>query len=868
MVAEFKRKPILRVATVSATAVILTVLILSLVAPLPVGYRLLSIGTSYPVEANPDWLSGYDNRVAFNICGSTAGNQTNYQMKLTVHAGSGNSSGDDVYVGDGDYLGHNISIGSTAHDDYGLGYPVTYVFNIPSDSTNLTAYRKHSWGGSWEQLTEKSVGEAFNGIECVRFNYNTDKAYASMSFGNTTDTLYFVLRDSGNSTVTATYSDIADYYDDRQCAVVTSHDDYQGDAENMQVWQDAIDAHQSNSVWFTAGIVTSFCNSTEWSTLQSQIDEGYVEAAAHSRTHYDGAQNVSETAGSKDDIVGNLTLPWPYANNTTEYVPCWISPHGHWDSTTEDNVAAADYLVAVAGTTHTNDWHPWDSGHGMYDARNSYFTAYFYEDITEANLKSQFDSDYSSGKVYHLRGHPYNEDTWTSGKMANVLSYIGGNTSVWYAGFGAAYMYHYVDERGDLSISTITSDDPCQDDFDDIRFTASDGTTEIDYYIPPESITASSNCTVWVEFDSIVASPGNSTFYMYYGNSTVSTTSSGSNTFIEFEDFEWGSDGDPLTDDGGSVDWSDYGAGNHKISDTIAYGGTRSAKFEGHDLRPRAYMPVTASNNIAIRCYFYKETGTTDFRWLHGDGTNRMHVTLDVTEDIEWYGTGGLQDTGDNCAADDWELIEFCDFQWDIATESFDTYLNDSKIQDDADMEVDSDMSDVFEFFGENTAGQDTWIDNVIVRKYASPEPTWCSWGEEESYTVEITNTPDNYGFGMLQIGASSNTSISYFTITNTGNCAADITIQGTDLTGGDDTWELSADASVGENIYGLMAGLNDDDDLFDTVVNLTANSFVTNLAESGTQDWGLNLSMPTSLSGFDGNNMTATITLIASEHT
>ena len=82
----------------------------------------------------------------------------------------------------------------------------------------------------------------------------------------------------------------------------------------------------------------------------------------------------------------------------------------------------------------------------------------------------------------------------------------------------------------------------------------------------------------------------------------------------------------------------------------------------------------------------------------------------------------------------------------------------------------------------------------------------------------------------------------------------------------GDDVWELYADASVGENIYGLHAGLDDADDLFDVVVNLTANAFVANLAEAVTQDWGLNLSMPSSLSGYDGNNMIATITLIASE--
>ena len=286
----------------------------------------------------------------------------------------------------------------------------------------------------------------------------------------------------------------------------------------------------------------------------------------------------------------------------------------------------------------------------------------------------------------------------------------------------------------------------------------------------------------------------------------------------------------------------------------------------------------------------------------------------------------------------------------------------------------------------------------------------------------EITNTPDNYGFGTLQIGSSSNTSISYFTTNNTGNCAVDVTIQGTDLTnttvyeeyldssqtnniydvlwqgqtftpsishnvtsawlmlaragspgtvtvsiratsagkptGGDlcsgttdgdtlttnatecewrqftfssgyylsadtqyaivaraiagntsnwayfkcdytspsyaggtkiysgdsgvnwttesngDTtfmeygtlaWTLSGTATPEENIYGLHAGLDDDDDLFDTVVNLTANAFITNLSESASQDWGLNLSMPDSLSGYNNGQMTGTITLVAS---
>jgi len=77
-------------------------------------------------------------------------------------------------------------------------------------------------------------------------------------------------------------------------------------------------------------------------------------------------------------------------------------------------------------------------------------------------------------------------------------------------------------------------------------------------------------------------------------------------------------------------------------------------------------------------------------------------------------------------------------------------------------------------------------------------------------------------------------------------------------------TWTLSGTATPGENIYGLKAGPDGGD--YTTVVNATANSFVTDLAEDATQDWGLKIYMPTALTGYDNQEMAATITLVASE--
>ena len=79
----------------------------------------------------------------------------------------------------------------------------------------------------------------------------------------------------------------------------------------------------------------------------------------------------------------------------------------------------------------------------------------------------------------------------------------------------------------------VTYDAAMQADFDDLRVTAIDGVTELDYWI--EDYTASTSAVVWVE----VADNLNITqqIWMYYGNDAVSTTSNGDNTFIFYEDW-------------------------------------------------------------------------------------------------------------------------------------------------------------------------------------------------------------------------------------------------------------------------------------------------------------------------------------------
>ena len=69
-----------------------------------------------------------------------------------------------------------IAIDSQTHVDYGLSYPVTYEFNIPSASNDLMSYRRFKSEQEWSQIIEKTSNDFFNGIEAVRFDYGEDIA--------------------------------------------------------------------------------------------------------------------------------------------------------------------------------------------------------------------------------------------------------------------------------------------------------------------------------------------------------------------------------------------------------------------------------------------------------------------------------------------------------------------------------------------------------------------------------------------------------------------------------------------------------------------------------------------------------------------
>jgi len=280
----------------------------------------------------------------------------------------------------------------------------------------------------------------------------------------------------------------------------------------------------------------------------------------------------------------------------------------------------------------------------------------------------------------------------------------------------------------------------CRDDFGDIRFTKSDGITELDYWM--EEYTSGDKATFWIKVDSIPASPDKATIYIYYGKSDATTTSDGEATFILFDDFE-----------DGSLDtskWSTSDLGSLSYEETNGYlriYGTRTSA---------EYNWITSVNTydrgfaIEYRSMTYSFSGTVYYRsatqyeandskktrggWFAGnidvwrllvyDGSTNYYSNLDGTYNTDtWYRLSlKIKSSGATISTPDGDINR---------SETYPTGAGYIK----------------FGCSGNSGSEEDTRFDWLAVRKYVEPEPSHGSWGSEEtSGGVEVTLTDSATG--------------------------------------------------------------------------------------------------------------------------
>lgn len=370
-----------------------------------------------------------------------------------------------------------FSTTSVAHATYGLSYPITYEFNIPSGSSNLKAYKKYNFDDSWTQISEKTSNDFFNGIEAVRFDYSNSKAYVSVAYDANSNDIYLEIIDGNNNQV-GTYNHIDKFYDNRTATVVASCDDWTNGFDS--VFCSACDMFRSKQIWLTPGIITDDSlddpiNSTTWADIQSKINAGYMEPASHSKSHiyptdpsYPGA--FVEVDGSKQDILSNLNMIKSDQKGSSQYLYTFIEPGGHTASAMRTQLGLSKYLVdrstdapeyydwdagAVEPSVTTGlDFPTWDSTNGLYN-RFGYSIRMGNSTIENENdaiqnvsiLNSAFDLAYHQHGIYHLMFHPWAVD-WTTGSYADQhTTYISGKKDMWYVGLGDMFLYNYMRDQ-------------------------------------------------------------------------------------------------------------------------------------------------------------------------------------------------------------------------------------------------------------------------------------------------------------------------------------------------------------------------------------------------------------------------------------
>ena len=120
----------------------------------------------------------------------------------------------------------------------------------------------------------------------------------------------------------------------------------------------------------------------------------------------------------------------------------------------------------------------------------------------------------------------------------NNWSYRKSHVITGSAGAGTGYQIRIIVHKttGTDAGSDVYMGANPNNDFGDVRFTASDGTTLLSYWMETGSLTSGSQAAFWVKVAADLGS--NQTIYVYYGNGSATTTSNGANTFILFDDFD------------------------------------------------------------------------------------------------------------------------------------------------------------------------------------------------------------------------------------------------------------------------------------------------------------------------------------------
>ncbi|HRO65643.1 MAG TPA: DUF2341 domain-containing protein, partial [Candidatus Dojkabacteria bacterium] len=338
----------------------------------------------------------------------------------------------------------------------------------------------------------------------------------------------------------------------------------------------------------------------------------------------------------------------------------------------------------------------------------------------------------------------------------------------------------------------VSYDSDMQPDFDDIRFTNSAGTV-LDFWL--EHKVDNTSAIVWVEVDTLAGS-GNTSIYMYYGNSIATSSSNGLETFILFDDFtadtldpKWTVGGtnvytlsnDRLNLGPGSSGWNQslYATSllqRGDLSFDMKYKWTSSNA--SYDAMMLGWKDNTANASYTSLIYAYYNSGTGTCVTncpvnVYESGTNRSPVTGAWTVNQEYLVRVRMRNSG---GAFYEQSTDFGN-TWNTSyTSTFSTATN---------------IRPGWALYSGNHE-----FDDVRVRKWMTTEPTANFNNEESKYQSEgILDS------NILDTGVSMDWGLLNYISSGTGNVTVKVRTDNSNDMGGATAWGICNAITSGTDI-------------------------------------------------------------------
>ena len=296
-----------------------------------------------------------------------------------------------------------------------------------------------------------------------------------------------------------------------------------------------------------------------------------------------------------------------------------------------------------------------------------------------------------------------------------------------------------VGESAGAAGEDVDCDGKCKADFSDLRFTAADGTTLLDYYIEDVSgATPNQLATVWIEFGSI--GTGATTFYMYYGNAGASAASNGPATFAYFQDFNALN----TADLNGQDSWS--GPTNWDVQTTTKYEGAKAAGITGG-----AY-PASISRTLSLPAWNWTLFIQMRFQrsnvaignglefYIKEGASQVTGMTIDVSKHKALVTPAAWQDIGAPAPSNNvWYKVALAlDAKTTHRTWVNDTLYTPVNVANltNVTTKIDGLMLEQY------LTGGSSFVDQILICQWLPTGPAWGSWGAEEPalnhYTLEL----------------------------------------------------------------------------------------------------------------------------------